>query len=105
MKGTHDDSIMSFAMATYVGDTCFDQLQKNDLANKSMMDAWTLSERTYEPNKSFYSYGQAFDPMGSMTLDGKPHEINPLFENDSVLTGKQLYKEYGWLFAGLNKHK
>lgn len=105
MKGCHDDAIMSCAMALYVGDICFDQLQRVESINKSMLEAWTLSERTYEPNKSFYSYGQTFDPMGGMTSDGKPLGGNPLFENDNVLTQRQKYAEYSWLFAGLNKKK
>jgi len=105
MKGAHDDAIMSCAMALYVGDICFDQLKRVDAVNKSMLDAWTLSERTYEPSKSFYSYGQTFDPMGAVTTDGKPVDGNPLFENDIVLTQKQQYKEYSWLFAGMNKKR
>ena len=105
MKGTHDDSIMSFAMALYVGDTCFSLLQKNDSINKSMMDAWMLSERTYEPKQSFYSYGQTFDPMGTMTTDGRPVNGNPLFQNDVVRTQKQQYETYSWLFGNLNKHR
>jgi hypothetical protein len=63
MKGTHDDSIMSIAIAMYAGDICFTQLIRNELQNKAMIDSWMLSERTYAPNKSSYSYGKAFDPF------------------------------------------
>jgi len=105
MKGTHDDAIMSMAIALYIADVCFGQLERVDSVNKAIIDSWMLSEKTYEPNKSFYSYGQAFDPMGTMTMDGRPIDGNPLFENDIVQTQKQQYKEYSWLFAGMNKSK
>jgi len=92
-------------MALYVGDICFDQLKKVDAINKSMMESWTLSERTYEPNKSFYSHGQAFDPMGTMAIDGGPLEGNPLFQNDQVQTLKRQYEEFSWLIPGPKKRR
>jgi len=105
MKGCHDDAIMSCAMALYVGDICFDQLKRVENINKSMMEAWTLSERTYEPNKSFYSYGQAFDPMGTITMDGHGLEGNPLFQNNQIKNLKQQYEDYSWLFPSPKKHR
>ena len=93
MKGAHDDAIMSMSMALYVGDLCFSQLQKNENANKAMLESWTLSERTYEPNKSFYSYGTAFDQIGSMSSDGQ--SIMPQQQNAT----KEQYAQYSWLFG------
>jgi hypothetical protein len=81
------------SMALYVGDLCFSQLQKNENANKAMLESWTLSERTYEPNKSFYSYGTAFDQIGSMSLDGQ--SIIPQQQNAT----KEQYAQYSWLFG------
>lgn len=99
MKGTHDDSIMSIAMAMYAGDISFTQLVRNELQNKAMIDSWMLSERTYEPNKSFYSYGQAFDPLGAIDSEtGKPIP-NPLFSNETLLSRKEMYQKYSWLFG------
>jgi len=99
MKGTHDDGIMSISMALYAGDMCFTQLLRNELQNKAMMDAWSLSERSYEPNKSFYSYGRAFDPLGAIDADtGRPIP-NPLFDNNSMTDRKRMYEEYSWLFS------
>ena len=93
MKGTHDDAIMSMSMALYAGDICFSQLEKNENANKAMLESWTVTERTYEPQKSFYSYGTAFDQIGSMGMDGMmgglPQQTNAT---------KEQYKEYSWLF-------
>lgn len=99
MKGTHDDSIMAIAMAMYAGDICFTQLVRNELQNKAMIDSWMLSERTYEANKSFYSYGRAFDPFGVIDANtGRPVE-NPLFQNDNLKSRKQMYQDYAWLFG------
>ena len=95
MKGAHDDSIMSMSMALYAADMCFNQLKKNESANKAMLESWTLSERTYEPNKSFYSYGTAFDQIGSMGMDNS----NLYHQNNNMNVGKQAYQEHMWLFG------
>jgi len=90
MKGAHDDAIMSMSMALYAGDICFNQLERTDAQNKAMLDSWVLSERTYETNKSFYSYGTTFDPIGLMSMDGNNQPQTP---------SKQSYGEYSWLFG------
>jgi hypothetical protein len=94
MKGAHDDAIMALSMALYASDLCFNQLQKNESANKAMLESWTMSERTYEPSKSFYSYGTAFDQIGSMGFDD-----NPAFKDIRNVPGKKQYQEYNWLFG------
>jgi hypothetical protein len=94
MKGSHDDAIMSLSMALYASDICFNQLQRNDSQNKAMLESWVMSERTYEPQKTFYSYGTSLDPIGSMQTDPSFfHQENPL--NNS----KNAYQEYSWLFG------
>lgn len=99
MKGSHDDSIMSIAMAMYVGDIRFTQLTKNVEKNKAMMEAWTVSERSYDPKKSFYSYGQAFDPLGAIDPNTGRPVPNPLFQNDQMTHGREAYEQYSWLFG------
>jgi hypothetical protein len=94
MKGAHDDSIMSMSMALYAGDICFNQLERNEAKNKAMLDSWVLSERTYEPNKSFYSYGGSFDQIGSMGMDNPIHR-----QNNMMNAPKEAYAEYSWLFS------
>ncbi len=97
MKGSHDDAIMGLSMALYAADMCFNQLQKHENANKAMLESWTMSERTYEPNKSFYSYGTAFDQIGSMGIDNmgrNPHS------NGQMNVNKDTYREHSWLFGG-----
>jgi hypothetical protein len=98
MKGAHDDSIMSIGMALYVGDMHFAQLQRNESANKAMLESWVTSERSYDPNKTFYSYGTSFDPIGSIHMDPSTyHNLNP------INTPKEMYSEYSWLFSKKKK--
>jgi len=92
MKGAHDDAIMSMSMALYAGEMCFNQLQRNEAKNKAMIESWVLSERTYEANKSFYSYGTVFDQIGAMS-DG-----SPIMSNNQQVS-KEAYSEYSWLFG------
>ena len=49
MKGKHDDLIMAIAMALYVGENSFSQLQKADSLTKAMLDGWT-SEASDNPS-------------------------------------------------------
>jgi len=94
MKGSHDDAIMSLSMALYSGDICFNQLEKTENANKAMLESWTMSERTYEVNKTHYSYGTSLDPIGAMATDPSFfHKDNP--HN----VPKDMYKEFSWLFG------
>ena len=94
MKGAHDDAIMSLSMALYSADICFNQLEKTENANKAMLESWTMSERTYEVNKSHYSYGTSLDPIGAMATDPSFfHKDNP--HN----VPKDMYKEFSWLFG------
>jgi hypothetical protein len=95
MKGTHDDAIMGMSMALYAADVSFNLLQKNENANKAMLDSWTMSERSYETSKSFYSYGTAFDQIGSMGMDNN----NLYHQNNNMNGNKESYQEYKWLFG------
>jgi len=82
------------AIALYTGDVSFTELKRNELKNKAMMESWTMADRSYDTNKSFYSYGTTLDPLGAMQTDPSfYHRGNP-----STPT-KEMYKEYGWLFG------
>ena len=59
-----------------------------------MLDSWTMSERTYEPQKSFYSYGTSFDQIGSMGIDN-----HNLYHQGNMNVNKDLYREHMWLFG------
>ena len=96
MKGYHDDSIMSIGIALYAGDICFTQLKRNEEKNKAMLNSWVMSQKTYDTEKSFYSYGSVLDAVGSMTTQSNEvvfHEYNPMD------VPKDAYREYSWLFG------
>ena len=97
MKGSHDDAIMSMAIALYIGEISFNQLQRVESQNKAMIESWTVNERTYEPNKSFYSYGTTFDPVGFMQTDPTRSYYNQQINPMNI--PKDAYKEYSWLFG------
>ena len=95
MKGSHDDAIMSMSIALYAGDICFNQLKRNENQNKAMLESWALSERTYDPQKAFYSYGTALDAIGSMGMDNSLYD-----QRNPQHSPKDAYQEYSWLFGG-----
>lgn len=95
MKGRHDDSLMSIAIAMYAGDVCFSQLARNDNQNKAMLESWALSERSYNVNNSFYSYGTALDAVGGLTTNNE----KIYYDQAPMNVPKDAYKEYGWLFG------
>jgi hypothetical protein len=99
MKGAHDDAIMSMSIALYAGDICFSQLEKTGAVNKAMLESWTVSDRTYETSKSFYSYGTVFDQIGTMGMDNNNRQVG--INNQNV--PREAYQEYSWLFGGGRK--
>ena len=100
MKGAHDDSIMSIAIAMYAGDISFTQLKRNEQQNKAMLESWVMAERTYEaPKSEVYSYGTSFDQVGMMQIDSSPYSKS----STSNVPGKEQYNQYSWLFGGKKK--
>jgi hypothetical protein len=99
MKGQHDDSIMSLAIALYAGEISFTQLVRNEQQNKAMLDSWVMSERTYQsPQTENYSYGTSFDQVGMMQIDSSPYAKS----GANGIPAKEQYNQYSWLF-GTNK--
>ena len=84
MKGKHDDLIMALAMALYVGEHSFSNLQKANDLTKAMLDSWVTSDNMDTENKNNNSGHQR-------PLLGIPGNI----ENDT----KQMYKDNAWLFG------
>lgn len=85
-KGHHDDTIMSIAMAIYVGDTAFQNLQKVVQQTKVMIDSWH-TERSENKMRSDF-----FNPTIPVAGNHNPRYINEASKED--------YKKYGWLFGG-----
>ena len=85
-KGHHDDTIMSIAMAIYVGDTAFQNLQKVVQQTKVMIDSWH-TERSENKMRSDF-----FNPTIPVAGNHNPRFINEASKED--------YRKYGWLFGG-----
>ena len=67
----------------------------NDSKNKAVIESWALSERTYEPSKTHYSYGSSFDQIGAMGMD-----TNNIYHKDNPTNiSKDVYREHMWLFG------
>lgn len=86
LKGQHDDLIMSCAMAIYVGETSFSQLEKVKETTKAMVESWTVNEtpvkgsmKDFNPGISMGNYGRDNQKFGQPT------------QSD--------YQKYLWLFG------
>jgi hypothetical protein len=86
LKGQHDDLIMSCAMAIYVGETSFSQLEKVTEVTKAMVESWTVNEtpvkgsmKDFNPGISMGNYGRDNQKFGQPT------------QSD--------YQKYLWLFG------
>lgn len=87
LKGQHDDLIMAMAMAIYVGENSFTQLEKVTEQTKAMIDSWAIHNTpinnpvdSYNPSLSAFN-----DPYG------RPNQGGP---------SKSDYQNYLWLFGG-----
>jgi hypothetical protein len=86
-KGQHDDLIMAMAMAIYVGESSFSQLEKVTEQTKAMLDSWSVSTNDYK-DKS-----QDFNP----SLPVMPNVNNYRGMNNSI--NRNDYEKYLWLFG------
>ena len=86
-KGQHDDLIMAIAMAIYVGESSFSQLEKVTEQTKAMIDSWSVSTNDYK-NKS-----QDFNPSIPVMPNNNHARINP--QNPT----RNDYEKYLWLFG------
>jgi len=87
--GQHDDLIMALAMAVYVAETSFTQLNKVNEMAKSMLESWTVE--TYEkPTQQF------FNPQ----IPNQMFDNNPAYRNQPT---KRDYQEYLWVFGGIKR--
>ena len=89
MKGKHDDLIMAIAMAIYVGENSFSQLNKADDMTKAMLNSWI--DVTEDRKETLVDLRPV---RNSQTLQPS---LRPNASNE------QLYREYNWLFGGTKK--
>ena len=85
-KGQHDDLIMSVAMATYVAESSFTNLEKVSEHTKAMLESWAVSNND-EVTKQI-----EFNPV----IPYGQERINQRNQNLS----KDDYMKYSWLFGG-----
>src|SRR6056300_834582 len=87
-KGQHDDLIMAMAMAIYVGESSFSQLEKVTEQTKAMLDSCAVSTNEYKNPVNDYN-----PSLSAMPRDpyGRPHHGG---------ASKSDYENYLWLFGG-----
>jgi hypothetical protein len=85
-KGQHDDLIMAFAMAVYVGETSFAQLEKVTEQTKAMLDSWSTDRTTYSDSSMNFNPGV---PVATQGHNG--YQRNDVTKSD--------YEKYLWLFG------
>jgi hypothetical protein len=86
-KGQHDDLIMAIAMAIYVGENSFTQLEKVTEQTKAMMESWLVNETPVKNTSN------DFHP----SLSALPGGINHNRHRGQVT--KQDYQDNSWLFG------
>ncbi len=86
-KGQHDDLIMAMAMAIYVGETSFAQLERATEQAKAMINSWTTESTTFRDSH------QNFNPSIPVT------NFNYSSVSNHSVTQKD-YENYLWLFGG-----
>ena len=57
IKGQHDDLIMAMAMAIYVGENSFTQLEKVTEQTKAMMESWMINETPVKNTSTDFNPG------------------------------------------------
>ena len=87
MKGKHDDLIMALAMALYVGESSFSQLQKSDEMTKAMLNSWVDAS---EDRKETLVDLKPIHNSQTLTPSVRPN-----------VTNRQMYEQYNWLFGGI----
>lgn len=86
-KGQHDDLIMAIAMAIYVGENSFTQLEKVTEQTKAMMESWMVNETPVKNTSN------EFNP----NIPVMPGGINQNRMNRNAT--KDDYKNHSWLFG------
>jgi hypothetical protein len=86
-KGQHDDLIMAFAMAIFVGETSFAQLEKVTEQTKAMLESWSVQSNENQNAYTNFNPGLPVSPN-----NGYGHQRNAVTKSD--------YEKYLWLFSG-----
>ena len=93
IKGQHDDLIMAMAMAIYVGENSFTQLEKVTDQTKAMMESWMVNETPVK--NSSMDFNPNIPVMPNNHNNNHHRSINGYTKKD--------YEDYGWLFGGMRR--
>ena len=85
-KGQHDDLIMAMAIAIYVGESSFAQLEKVTEQTKAMLDSWTTDKNTFADSSMNFNPG-----IPASTYGNNGYQRNTVTKSD--------YEKYLWLFG------
>ena len=85
-KGQHDDLIMAIAMAIYVGETSFAQLEKATEQTKALLESWTTDINTFTDSHQNFNPGVPVSTYGNYG-----QQRNSATKSD--------YEQYLWLFG------
>ena len=89
MKGHHDDLIMSIAMALYVGQNSYNQLEKVTEQTKAMLNSWEVQDNS-EQQKRITDFNPGIPVIPSNGYN------NRQFNTDA---SRSDYQKYLWLFG------
>jgi hypothetical protein len=78
---------MAFAMAIFVGETSFAQLEKATEQTKAMLESWSV-----QSNENQNSYTNFNPSLPVSNNQGYGHQRNTVSKSD--------YEKYLWLFSG-----
>ena len=96
MVGYHDDLIMAMAMALWVLEYSFKNLEKLENQTKAMLKGWTMGGNSNEPMADEANRNTGFVPKNQKKSTGKPKFDPRVSKNMQDPTG-----EFLWLFSGM----
>jgi len=87
-KGQHDDLIMAIAMAIYVGENSFTQLEKVTEQTKAMMESWLVNETPVKNTSNDFHPSLSALPGGINHNRHRGHATRQDYQDNSWLFGK-----------------
>ena len=110
MVGYHDDLLWGLAMALYVANTTFKEIEKNKNKAAAMIDSWSTSTNpnTHVQDTQPVQERRQLSSTTYATTDKRnqqfPHPMEP-FRPMGDNVGPEIYKNYGWLFGKMGRRR
>jgi len=106
MVGYHDDILWGLAMALYVANTTFKEIEKNKNKSAAIMDSWVTNTSVNKNIDDIKPQSEKFNSSTTYatTNPSNPNKANPFdpFRPQNPTPG-QIYKDYGWLFGKMGR--